>query len=590
MARVVIDPVTRIGGHLRIEVAMEGGTVSDAWSSGTTFRGFEGIIRNRDPRDAYLFAQRICGICNGVHAQASVRAVEDALRIAIPSNARFLRNLLMGAEFVQDHVLSFYTLQALDWVDYQAALTADPSATAALAKKTGHWSLSSPEHFKAVQDRLRVSAASGQLGIFANGWWGHPAYTLPPEADLLLMSHYLDAMDWQRRFAKLLTMLGGKSPHLQSYLVGGMGTAPPWGGPNVALPGEHPQQVERDTPPALSEKGIADMTALIDEARVFVEEVLGPDALLLAQHYGDWAAIGAGHGNFMSYGEFPLDDSTQPKLLFPRGRIMDRDLVNVGTVEADNIAETVAHAYYTYPDGDAAYLQPGDGITDPGYTGPTPPVTTLEGATKYSWLKAPRYVQEPMEVGALARILIAHATGPEEVQAMVADAISAIGAGPEGLYGTIGRINARAIEARIVVKRLQGWLDRVVGNMSKGDIDFVDIAMWDPEAWPGTAAGFSMGEGTRGSVGHWVSIGDRRVSAYQVVDATTWNASPRDAMDRRGPMEEALVGTPVFDTRRPLEVLRVVHSFDPCAACAVHAYDPDGAPAIDVRISGRGTR
>lgn len=582
MTRIAIDPVTRVGGHLRLEVEVDG-AVSDAWSSGTMFRGIERILADRDPRDAYLFAQRICGLCNGTHALAAVRAVEDAFAIHVPSNARLLRNLLAGSEFVQDHVIAFYQLQLLDWVDFEAALTADPTTTSALAKSIGHWSLSSVDHFRLVRDRLRTFAASGQLGIFANGYWGHPAYTLSPEADLLLLSHYLDALDWERRFMRLQAMLGGKSPHAQCYVMGGMVTFPVWGGPLLPAGGEHPKQVERETPPVMSDVGIADMRGLIDEARTFVDEVLVPDTRLISEHYRDWSTIGRSVGNYLSYGEFPEDDTTQPKLLFPRGRVMNRDLVNVLPVNDRNIAETVTHAYYAYPDGGAIYLPPADGVTSPGYAGPPPPVTSLAGSAKYSWVKAARYAQEPMEVGPLARILVAFQAGSEEVQAKVADAISSIGTGPEAMFGTIGRIAARAIEAQILVGRLRTWLDDVVDNMAKGDLAFADLTMWEPERWPPDVSGFSLGEGARGAVGHWVSIGNRRTSAYQVVDATTWNASPRDALDRRGPLEEALVGTPVADPKRPLEVLRVAHSFDPCAACATHVHRPLDVPRRPAR-------
>ncbi len=585
MVRIAIDPVTRIGGHLRLEAEVQG-AVEDAWSSGTMFRGFELILRDRDPRDAYLFAQRICGMCNGTHALGAVRAVEDAFAVQVPPNARLLRNLLAGATFVRDHVLAFYQLQSLDWVDFDGALAADPAATSTLARSIGDWSLSSADHFAALQARLRTFASSGQLGIFANGYWGHPAYTLSPEADLLLISHYLDALDWQRRFTQLFTMLGGKSPHLQSYCLGGMVTAPVWSGPAAPLRGEHPSQVERDTPPALSDAGISDMRTLIVEARTFVEKVLVPDVRLLTGHYRDWATIGRGPGNFLSFGEFAENDTTQPSLLLPRGRLMDGDLANLLSVKPENVGETVVHAYYTYPEDDTAYLAPPDGVTDPKYAGPPAPVTTLQGSAKYSWVKAARYGQEPMEVGALARTLVAFASGNVEVQAGVASAIETIGAGEDGILGTLGRIAARAIEAQVLVNRLAVWLDRMTANMASGDLALANIAMWDPKAWPAEAGGFSLGEGPRGAVGHWVTVGGRRIQAYQIVDATTWNASPRDALDRRGPLEEALVRTPVVDPRRPLEILRVAHSFDPCTACATHAY----RPAEPVRRSTSGGR
>jgi hydrogenase large subunit len=586
VARTVIDPVTRIGGHLRIEADVEDGEVRDAWSSGTMFRGMELILKGRDPRDAWLLAQRICGLCGGVHALASVRAVEKALGITIPANARLIRNLMAGTRYVQDHVLHFYQLQSFDWIDLPSALDASPVATSTLARSISDWPQSSATYFGSVKERLAAFVRSGRPGTFANGYWGHPAYTLSPEANLLLAAHYLEALDWQRRILRIDTLLGGKSPHPQTYLVGGMSLAPPWGGPASTLPGEHPVLLDRDSPIALGARGLDDIAGLLAEAKAFVDQVYVPDTLLLAEHYRDWTRIGSGVGSYLAYGEFPEDGSSEPALFLPRGRIVGRDFVVAKPVDEAAIAETVAHSYYAYESGDDQLRRPGAGETSPHYAGPTPPVTTLEGSDKYSWLKAPRYDGEPMEVGPLARMLVAYAEGRGDVRVRLDVVAARLGGGREALFGTLGRIVARAAEAQAVVDRLDGWLRDLRANLAAGDLAVADVTMWNPASWPSEAEGSALGEGPRGAVGHWVRIKGRAVDAYQVVDATTWNGSPRDASGRRGALEEALVGTPVADPGRPVEILRTVHSFDPCTACAVHASGPGAGRPIDVRVSG----
>jgi hydrogenase large subunit len=589
VSRIAIDPVTRLGGHLRVEVDVAGGAVQDAWSSGTMFRGIESILRGRDPRDAWLLAQRVCGTCNGVHALASVRAVENALGLTVPRNARLIRNLLAGTQLVQDHVVQFYHLQLLDWVDVMAALRASPGATASLSSSITDWPQASATYFGEVQDRLATMVASNQLGPFANGDWGHPAYTLAPEADLLLLAHALEALDWQRRFMRVHTLLGGKSPHPQTFLVGGMTLAPTWGGPNRAMPGEHPQQIERNSPMALSERGLAVIAELVTEARTFVEQVYAPDALLLAREYPEWAAIGAGLGSYLAAGEFPETDSLAPELFLPQGRV-DRSLSRVDPVDQTRIAETVVHSHYTYATGDGALLHPWDGETSQRYGGPPPPVTTLEGAEKYSWLKAPRYEDGLVEVGPLARILVGYVEARGAIRTAVNRLVTALGIERDALFSTTGRTLARAVETQVVVDRLAGWHGELTANLATGDVAVADVTAWDPDTWPDVARGWSLGESARGAVGHWVTIRDRRVSEYQIVDATTWNGSPRDAQGRRGAIEEALVGTPIADPGRPLEVLRTVHSFDPCTACAVHAHRPGGGGPVEVRVARGGTR
>ncbi len=569
MPRLVIDPVTRVGGPLRVEAEVAGGVVEDAWIAATMFRGIETILEGRDPRQAWLFAQRACGTCSGVYALASVRAVENALGLAAPRNARLIRNLVAGSQAVQDHVTGFYQRQALDWVDVPSAIDADPAATSALARTMSDWPLSSAAYFGEVREKVAALVRSAQPGPFGNGYWGHPAYRLSPETNLVLLAHSLEALEWRRAFARALTLLGGKSPHPQTFLVGGMALAPEWGGPDRPLPGEHPRLLDRKSPTALGERGLADLASLLGDAKAFVEQVYLPDVLALAEPYREWAAIGTGIGNYLAVGEFPEDESGDPALGLPRGRLMGRDLTGLLPVEHGAIGETVAGSHYRDDGGDAALRHPWVARAVPRYGGPPLPYATLEGSSKYSWLKTARYEGEPMEVGPLARMLVASAANRGDVRAAV-DRATAVGDAAGQLRGTLGRIVARAVEAQVIAGRLAGWQRELVENLATGDLALADITSWDPASWPAEAQGWSLGEAPRGALGHWVTIRDRRVARYQVVDATTWNGSPRDSLGRRGPCEEALVGTPVVEPARPLELLRVVHSFDPCPACGVH--------------------
>lgn len=590
MSRLVIDPVTRAGGHLRIEVDVADGVVVDAWSSGTVFRGMERILRGRDPRDAWLFAQRICGTCTGAHALASVRAVESALHASVPPNARLIRNLLAGAALARDHVLQFYQQTALDWVDVVAALDADPAATSRLARSISDWPAASASYFGGVRDQLAAHVASGRLGPFAGGYWGHPAYEMPPEADLMVMAHYLESLDWQRRISRAFVLLGGKDPHPQTFLVGGMALSVPWGGPIKPLTGEHPRLPERDSPMALSPDGLAELQALFAEMRAFVDRVYVPDALAIARYHEDWLGRGAGPGDYLSAGEFPEGDTGESPRLLPRGSIRGGDPLSLHPVDQAAIAETVAEAWYRYDAGDAALLHPSAGQTDPRYTGPSVPYASLEGSDGYSWMKAPRYAETPMEVGPLARILVAYAAGVPLVRAAVDDHTRRLGSGPAALSGTLGRIVARAIEAQVVVDRLGGWLTDLRERLADGDLAIADITSWDPGVWASEAEGWSLGEGPRGMIGHWVRIRDGLIADYQVVDATAWNASPRDERGWRGPLEEALRDTPVVDPGRPLEILRTVHAYAPCVACATHLAGHHVGSPIDIRIAEGGAR
>ena len=568
MTRIAIDPITRIEGHLRIEVEVQDGVVTDAWSSGTMFRGMELILKGRDPRDAWVFAQRACGVCTTVHALASVRSVENALGMTIPTNARLVRNLIAGSQYVQDHVIHFYHLHALDWVDVVSALSASPSDTATLAQSISDWPLSSRSYFAGVKAKLETFVASGQLGPFANGYWGNAAYKLPPAANLLAVAHYLEALDWQRQVIKIHGLLGAKNPHPQTYVTGGMALS-----------------LDPNSTTALNARGISEIAALLKQAQDFVDKVYIPDVLAVAGFYKDWAAIGQGIGNYMSYGDFPEDNSGQPSANFlPRGRIMGRDLSKVEPVDHLSVAETVAHSYYTYDGGDDKLLHPWDGQTNPKYAGPTPPFEDLVGFDKYSWLKAPRYEDQPMEVGPLARMLVAYASGVSEVKAAVDGVLGTLGVGPEALFSTLGRIAARAVETQVLAARSAKWLQDLDDNLGTGDLAIADVSKWDPSTWPSEAQGWGFEEAPRGSLGHWIKIKNQTIDNYQLVVPSTWNGSPRDSQGRRGAWEEALIGTPVNDVTQPVEILRTVHSFDPCMACAVHVYDPAGGAGVEIRI------
>jgi Ni,Fe-hydrogenase I large subunit len=498
-----------------------------------------------------------------------VRAVEDALDIQIPPNARLIRNLIAGIQYVQDHVIHFYHLHALDWVDVVSALGADPTATCELAESISSWR-GGPGHFAEVQQRLQNFVDSGQLSIFTNGYWGHPAYNLPPEANLLAVTHYLEALDWQREVIKAHAILGAKNPHLQTYLVGGMA-----------------RPVDPNSQNALNADDLSELISLFNQAAEFVQKVYLPDVLAVAPFYLDWAQLGEGTGNFLSYGEFPLTDSLgsdEPGSLFlPRGIILNRDLSTVYPVDQERIAEYVTHSWYDYEQADEA-RHPWEGVTEPNYTGPEPPYDLLNVDEKYSWVKAPRYEGHAMEVGPLARMLVAYASGQEVVQNTVNSVLDTLGVGPEVLFSTLGRIAARCVETVILSQQLVTWTEELAANMASGDLRIHNGDRWEPSTWPDEALGWGWHEAPRGALGHWIHIKDEKIENYQCVVPSTWNGSPRDAGGQMGPYEASLIGTPVADPSQPIEILRTIHSFDPCMACAVHVLEPDGREIVKIQI------
>jgi [NiFe] hydrogenase large subunit/hydrogenase large subunit len=569
MTHIVVDPVTRIEGHLRVEAEVDGGFVKEAWSSSTMFRGIELILKGRDPRDAWVFAQRICGVCTTVHAIASIRAVENAVGAVPPPNARLLRNIIMAAQSVHDHVVHFYHLHALDWVDIVSALDADPAKTSTLAQSISDWPLSSTSYFTGVRDRIKAFIERGQLGIFANAYWGHPAYRLPPEANLMAVAHYLEALDFQRRFIKIHALLGGKNPHPQSFLVGGMATP-----------------VDPDSQAALNMNTIAALHKIVADGLDFVSRVYLPDVLAIGSYYKDWTTIGAGIGSYMAYGDYPEDDGAHPELFIPTGIIHDRDLTKRAGVDHGKITEQIAHSWYDYSVGDDKGLNPFKGETSPHYTGPKPPFERLDVAKKYSWLKSPRYDGKPMEVGPLARTLVAYNAGhPTRTKILVDKVLSSLGAGPEALFSTLGRLAARAVETQVLVENMGRWVDALADNMARRDYRIQDNSKWDPSSWPRDCFGAGFHEAPRGALGHWVHISNGTIVNYQCVVPSTWNAGPRDTGGQPGPYEASLVGTPVAKPEQPLEILRTLHSFDPCMACGVHVVDATKRELARVRVA-----
>ena len=561
--RIVVDPITRIEGHLRVEAMLDdSGAIHDAMSSGTMWRGIEVILKGRDPRDAWAFCERICGVCTTVHALASVRCVENALDIQVPPNADVIRNIMFLTQMVQDHVIHFYHLHALDWVDVVSALKANPAATATLAQKVApHWPLATEGYFTDMAGVLKKFVESGQLGIFQNAYWGHPAYKLPPEANLMAVCHYLEALKWQKEIIKIHTIFGGKNPH-PNYIVGGMASA-------VALQSDNAINMER----------LMLVSTLIDGALRIVEDMYIPDLLAVASFYPEWTKIGGGLGSYMVYGDLPQNGIGDPsKFRFPRGVILDKNLSEVQSVDpADTaqIEEEITHSWYSYPAGKTG-LHPWEGVTEPNYTGPKPPFKELDETKAYSWLKAPRWKGHAVEVGPLARMLVGFASGRGEFKDVVTDALGRLKVGPEALFSTLGRTAARGLETRLAVGWLREEYDRLIANLKNGDTTTANTQNWSPDTWKPESKGFGFTEAPRGSLCHWIQIQNGKIANYQIVVPSTWNASPKDGKGQHGAYEAALIGTPMADPKRPVEILRTIHSFDPCLACASHVIGPGG--------------
>jgi hydrogenase large subunit len=560
--RIVIDPITRIEGHLRIEAEIKDGKITDVYSSGTMVRGIEKIVQGRDPRDVWAFVGRVCGVCTTVHSLASVRSVENALGINVPANAELVRNIMFAAQYMHDHVVHFYHLHALDWVDVVSALKADPKATSEIAQSISHWPKSSPGYFSDLQKRLGAFVESGQLGIFANGYWGHPAYKLPAEINLIGVAHYLEALEWQKEIVKVHTIFGGKNPH-PNYLVGGMACS-----------------IGIDDASAINAERLSLVEKLLKDAKTFIEQVYIPDLLAVAPYYLDWGAIGGGLGNFMAYGDLPTNGyNDRNNLKFPSGVILNNDLskvLEVDPTDDSEIKEFIHRSWYEYSVGDNEGLHPWKGETEIKYTGPKPPYDYLDVDKKYSFLKTPRWKGHAMEVGPLARVLVGYARGREDFKEVVDSTLAKLNVPATALFSTLGRTAARGLESVLVAQWGIEFFDQLIANIRNGDRRMADTTMFDPKTWPQHAEGVGMMEAPRGALAHWIVIEDGKTKNYQLVVPSTWNASPRDPEGKMSAYESSLMGTPIADPEQPVEILRTIHSFDPCLACAVHLYDEEG--------------
>jgi len=573
---IIVDPITRIEGHLRIEAVIdENNTIVDAYSSSTMFRGIETILKGRDPRDAGLLAMRICGVCTGTHYQRSIEAVEDAFDITIPKNARIVRNLIQGALYVHDHLVHFYHLHALDFVDVVSALSADPQKTSDEAIKWANISGTSPYiegagKFKEIQDRVAKFVKQGRLGIFGNGYWGNKHYKLTPEQNLIGVAHYLKALDVQRDMAKMQAIFGGKNPHPQSIVVGGVTCV---------------QDIQNPSRIALFKQLLVDSTKFIKQAYL-------PDVYMAGTMYADEATdstatftqlmngkgVGGTDGgllSYMSYGDFRLDDTGfySSALLFPSGIVYNGNIKEIHEVDPNKIAEDVTHAWYE----GSKPLHPYDGETIPNYTGlekRDDGMAYLKTDEKYSWIKSPIYDDKRVEVGPLARMVVGFAKGDERITKYVTNFLKRGNLPVAVLFSTIGRTAARAIETELMADVMVEWVDELAKNAASGDLS--TWSEFDFDIVSIKSKGMGLAEAPRGALGHWVRVENGKIANYQAVVPSTWNAAPRDYKGRMGAYEAALIGTKVADPEQPLEIIRTIHSFDPCIACAVHVVDTKG--------------
>jgi len=578
--RVVVDPVTRIEGHMRCEVNLdESNMITNAVSTGTMWRGLEVILKDRDPRDAWAFVQRICGVCTGTHALTSVRAVEDALNIDIPENANSIRNIMQLSLQVHDHLVHFYHLHALDWVNPVNALKADPRATSELQQKVSpSHPNSSPGYFRDVQTRIRKFIESGQLGPFKNGYWSNPAYLLPPEADLMAVTHYLEALDFQKEIMTVRTIFGGKDTH-PNWLVGGVPCAIGMNTAGAPINMERLNYVKNITQRAID----------------FCKNVYMPDILAIGGFYKGWLyGGGLSSTNVLAYGDIPdrANDYSAGNLMMPQGAIINGKLDEVHPVDVrdpDEIQEFVPHSWYKYPDG-AKGLHPWDGVTEANYElgpnliGTKTNIQRIDEGGKYSWIKAPRWKGNAMEVGPLARYIIGYAQGHEYFTDQIDSALRTLDVPLPALFSTLGRTAARGMEAVWAAEQQMYFLDKLIANIKNGDSSTANSEKFDPSTWPTEVKGVGFTEAPRGALGHWIKIKDTKIENYQCVVPTTWNGSPRDAEGNIGAFEASLMNTKVEVAEEPVEILRTLHSFDPCLACSTHVMSPDGEELAEVKV------
>ncbi|MDD5330327.1 MAG: nickel-dependent hydrogenase large subunit [Sulfuricella sp.] len=562
--RITIDPITRIEGHLRVDCEVNGGKVSKAWASGQMWRGVEQILLGHDPRDAWAITQRICGVCTTVHAVASVRAVENALQMEVPLNAQYIRNLIITAHAIHDHIVHFYHLSALDWVDVTSALKGDPAKTASLAGGLSNWNGNSRQEFTKVKERLAGFVGTGQLGIFTNGYWGHPAMKLSPEVNLLAVTHYLQALEVQRYANKIVAVLGSKSPHIQNMAVGGVSNP-------IALDSQSVLTIER----------LLAVKEWIDKLNDFIKNVYLVDIAAIGAFYADWTAIGAGVTDYLSVPDLPLD-TKGTQFALPGGYVKGGNLAGVKPIKSfndayfrDGVEESVKHSWYK---GGKGALHPYKGETEPDYT-------DFQDNGKYSWVKSPTFYSKPAQVGPLSRVLAMAAQNHKPTLKYLTGVLDTAGSLANtkipltAVHSTIGRHAARAVSCAVQVDELANQWQLLVDNIGKGDTKTFNKPVFPK----GEVSGVGFHEAPRGVLSHWVVIKDGKITNYQAVVPTTWNAAPRNEGDAPGPYEASLMNTPIADPERPLEVLRTVHSFDPCLACAVHVLDAEGKPVVQVK-------
>jgi quinone-reactive Ni/Fe-hydrogenase large subunit len=556
--RVIVDPITRIEGHLRIEVEVDDNNViQNAYSSSTLWRGLETIVKNRDPRDAGFLMQRICGVCTYSHYRAGIEAVEDALGIVPPLNAKLTRSLMNQALFMHDHVVHFYHLHGLDWVDVVSALKADPAKASKDAFKYTKYPIATGEgDLKLVQDKVKTFVEKGQLGPFANAYWGHETFKLTPEQNLIALSHYLKALEVQRTAAKLMAIFGGKQPHPQSLTVGGVTCI-----------------MDLMDPSRMGE-----YLTMYKEVAHFIEHAYYADIVMAGSMYATEPSVTAEAGtmNFMSHKEMQLNRND---FLFDTGIILNGDLSKVHPINEDLITEEATHSWYA----DNEPLHPYDGKTNPNYTGFKDRMTidghgkeahskAIDEKGKYSWIKSPRYDGKAMEVGPLAAVLISYAKGNEKIVKVVDEFLATTGLPTSALFTTLGRTAARALQTKAIIDNGLETFNALIENL-KVDQDTCATYKIDKNK---EYKGRFIGDVPRGMLSHWVRIKNGVIENYQAVVPSTWNAGPMDSKGLQGPYESNLIGMKVKDISQPLEIIRVIHSFDPCIACAVHVMDVKG--------------
>ena len=563
--RISIDPITRIEGHLRIDCEIENGVVTNAWSSGTMWRGMENIVKGSDPRDAWMIMQRICGVCTTVHAIISVRAVEDALGAKVPVNAQYIRNMILSAHSMHDHIVHFYQLSAMDWVDITAALNADPDKAAEMLKGVSTWGLNSANEFRNVQNKIKSLVESGQLGIFANGYFGHPAMKLPPEVNLIAVAHYLQALECQRDCNRIVALLGGKTPHIQNLAIGG-----------VANP------INLDSQSVLNLERLMFVKSCIDRLNDFVTQVYRVDAAIIAAYYPEWLNLGKTSGNYLSVPEYPIDGDNS-KFVLTGGYIENFDISTFRPITQQKdefvvkgIKESGKHSWYE----DDEPLEPWAGLTRPKYTG-------WQDEGKYSWVKAPSFYGKVVEVGPLAYLMCNLANENKDtlhhfnhIKGLY-EKLSGNTLSVDHLHSTLGRIIARTVHCCVLNNILEQQWKLLVDNIGTGDtVAYLKTDI--PQT--GEFKGVGFGEVPRGMLSHWVVVKNGKIENYQAVVPSTWNAGPRNQNDEMGPYELSIIGTPVADPTKPLEVVRTIHSFDPCMSCAVHVVNTENGEVTQVKV------